>query len=211
MSLKAIGSGLGRTGTKSLQSALNMIGFGPCHHMAEVWQHPESMRLWIEAATGAPVWGEIFADYRSAVDYPGAAYWELLSERYPDAKIIHTSRDPDAWFESTQATIFAHDGPVERAIGSGGMTGEFFKSFLGELIPRMHDRAFLLEFFSRHNEAVRRKIPPERLLVYEVTQGWEPLCQFLSVPVPVEPYPSENSRAEFIARVQAARSGVGSQ
>lgn len=205
MSLKVIGSGLGRTGTKSLQSALNMIGSGPCHHMAEVWAHPQSMQLWIDAANGAPVWDEIFANYRSAVDYPTAAYWEVLSERYPDARVIHTTRDPDAWFESTQATIFADDGPVETAIRSGGLTGEFFSSFLEDLLPHLHDREFLLDFYNCHNDAVKSKIPPERLLVYEATQGWEPLCKFLGVPLPDDSYPSENTRAEFIARIQASR------
>ena len=210
MSLRVIGSGLGRTGTKSLQSALNMLGFGPCHHMIEVWAHPETMQLWIDAADGKPVWDEIFAGYRSAVDYPSAAYWQVLAERYPEAKVIHTVRDPDAWFESTQATIFAPDGPAERAIASGGRTGEFFRSFMGELVAHMHDRAFLLDFFHRHDDEVRSTIAPERLLVYEVAQGWQPLCAFLGVQVPSDPYPSENTRAEFVARVQASRAGENS-
>ena len=205
MPLHVIGSGLGRTGTKSLQTSLNMLGFGPCHHMAEVWAHPESMRLWIEAATGAPVWDEIFADYRSAVDYPSAAYWEDLSERYPDAKVIHTIRDPEAWFDSTQATIFAADGPVERAINSDERVGRFFRSFLGELIHHLHDRTFLMEYARRHTEIVKAKIAPDRLLIYQVADGWDPLCRFLGVPVPSKTYPVENTRAEFVARVQASR------
>lgn len=173
--------------------------------MAEVWAHPESMQLWIDAAKGAAVWEQIFADYRSAVDYPSAAYWEVLSRLYPDAKVIHTVREPDAWFESTQATIFAPDGPVERAISSGTPPAQFFRSFLGELLPHIHDCTFLLDFYRRHNDEVRTKIPPERLLVYEVKQGWEPLCKFLGVDVPADPYPSENTRAEFIARLNASR------
>jgi hypothetical protein len=175
--------------------------------MAEVWLHPETMPLWIDAASGAEVWDDIFANYKSAVDYPSAAYWEYLAERYPDAKVIHTTRDPEAWFTSTQATIFAPDGPVERAIASGGAMGEFFRSFLGDLLPHIHDRDFLLEYFHAHEARVRSKIPPERLLVYEAVNGWEPLCDFLGVAAPVEPYPSENTRADFIARIQAARAG----
>lgn len=205
MPLHVIGSGLGRTGTKSLQSSLNMLGFGPCHHMAEVWAHPESMQLWIKASNGAPVWEEIFAGYRSAVDYPSAAYWAELTERYPDAKVIHTIRDPDAWFDSTQATIFAADGPVDRAIKSHGPVRDFFCSFLGELLPYMHDRRFLTDYARRHTEALKSKIAPDRLLIYQVSDGWEPLCSFLDAPVPSEPYPAENTRAEFIARVQASR------
>ncbi|MEO5492979.1 MAG: sulfotransferase family protein [Sphingomonas sp.] len=127
MALDVIGSGLGRTGTKSLQTALNMLGLGPCHHMVEVFAHPDSVALWIEAGKGRPDWDAIFAAYRSAVDYPGAAYWRELSAYYPDAKVIHTVRDPDLWFDSTQATIFAPDGPVVGATNAGGVMADFFK------------------------------------------------------------------------------------
>ena len=99
MALKIVGMGLGRTGTKSLQSALNMLGLGPCHHMVEVFAHPESAGLWIEAAKGKPDWGAIFAGYQSVVDYPGAQFWRELTAYYPDAKVLHTVRDPDEWFE----------------------------------------------------------------------------------------------------------------
>lgn len=200
MALTVIGSGLGRTGTKSLQTALNRLGFGPCHHMVEVFAHPESMVLWIEAGAGRPDWDAIFANYGSAVDYPSAAYWRELAAHYPKAKIIHTVRDPDAWFESTQSTIFAPDGAAARAIASGGGLADFFKSFSGGFNEKLHDRAFMTEYFRRHTAEVTSTIPPERLLVYESVQGWEPLCRFLGVAVPDEPYPSENNRAEFIAR-----------
>jgi hypothetical protein len=199
MGLKVVGSGLGRTGTKSLQTALNMLGFGPCHHMVEVFAHPESVPLWIEAGAGRPAWDKIFADYRSMVDYPGAHYWRQLAAHYPEAKVLHSVRDPDKWFDSTQATIFApgslttQDGPL----------APFFASFMHEFRAHLHDRAYMTDYFRRHSEEVKRTIAPERLLVYEVGAGWEPLCKFLGVPVPSEPYPSENSRQEFIARVKA--------
>jgi hypothetical protein len=195
MALKVIGSGLGRTGTKSLQTALNRLGFGPCHHMVEVFMHPDSMALWIEAAAGRPDWDLIFSDYRSAVDYPGAAYWRQLADHYPGAKVIHTMRDPDAWFDSTQATIFNPNRPPPPP---DSMLGAFFRSFIGDM--RTHDRAAMIEIFLRNTEAVKATIAPERLLIYEVREGWDPLCRFLGVPVPDEPFPAENSRAEFIAR-----------
>jgi hypothetical protein len=168
MALHVIGSGLGRTGTKSLQTALNMLGLGPCHHMAEVFMDPESMALWIQTGNGRPRWDAIFANYRSAVDYPSAAYWRELTLCYPGAKVLHTTRDPDAWFESTQATIFAPDGIAVRAIQSGeGPAAAFFASFTGPLKGRLNDRAFLIDYFQRHNEEVLATIPAERLLVYE--------------------------------------------
>lgn len=202
MALEVIGSGLGRTGTRSLQGALNLLNLGPCHHMFEVTAHPESMALWIEAGNGRAYWDAIFADYRSAVDYPSAAYWRELAEYYPEAKVIHTVRDPDAWFESTQATIFAPEGFAARALSSGdGLGAAFFKSFTRPFNAHLHDRGFLTDYFRRHTQEVIAAIPAERLLIYEAGQGWEPLCSFLGVPVPGVPYPSENSRQEFAGRM----------
>ena len=204
MTLKVVGTGLGRTGTKSMQTALNTLGLGPCHHMIEVFKQPESMALWVEASAGKPVWDQIFKDYQSVVDYPGAAYWRELTAYYPDAKVLHTVRDPDKWFESTQATIFApgRGRPME------GLPGAFFRSFMGPFAEHMHDRAFMTDHFRRHTEEVKATIAPERLLIYEVGEGWDRLCAFLGVPVPDQPYPSENSRDEFIGRVAAAGSAI---
>ena len=202
MALKVIGSGLGRTGTKSMQTALNMLGFGPCHHMVEVFAHPESVPLWIAAGAGHPAWDKIFANYNSMVDYPGSFYWRELAAHYPNAKVLHTERDADKWFDSTQATIFAPNSPTTQ---TEGPMAEFFSSFLRDIRPHLHDRAFMTAHFRRHNEEVKRTIPPERLLVYEAGQGWDPLCKFLGVPVPDAPYPSENSKAEFVARVAAMK------
>jgi hypothetical protein len=203
MALKIVGSGLGRTGTKSMQTALSMLGLGPCHHMVEVFMHPESMALWVEASKGKDVWDEIFKDYQSAVDYPVAAYWREVAAKYPDAKVLHTTRDPDKWYDSASTTIFAQTSPAIQ--GAAGLQAEFFASFTGPMRVHMADRAWMTDYFRQHDAEVKAAIAPERLLVYEVGSGWEPLCAFLGVPVPTEPYPTENSRAEFIARAQASR------
>jgi hypothetical protein len=200
MALKIIGSGLGRTGTKSLQSALCMLGFGPCHHMVEVFANPQTAPLWVEAGKGKPDWDAIFAGYQAMVDYPGAHYWRQLADYYPDAKVLHSVRDPDEWFDSTQATIFSPDSPAHR---TDGPMVEFFASFTGGYKNYMRDRAFMTEHFRKHTEEVTRSIAPERLLVYQMGEGWDRLCAFLGVPAPDEPFPSQNSRAEFIARAKA--------
>lgn len=199
MALKVVGAGLGRTGTLSMKRALEQLGFGPCHHMIEVFMHPESVPLWIDAGDGRPDWDAIFRDYTSMVDYPGARYWRQLAEHYPEAKVLLTLRDPDAWFESTQATIFAPNSP---AVNAPPEMKRFFASFIGEFGERLHDRAFMTDHFRRHNALVQATIPKERLLVYEVGEGWTRLCAFLGVPVPDTPFPSENSREEFRARQQ---------
>lgn len=201
MTLEIIGSGLGRTGTKSLHAALNRLGFGPTHHMFEVFQQQERTPLWIEAGNGRADWEAIFEGYRSAVDYPTAAFWRELTDYYPDAKVIHTIRDPDEWFASTQATIFRPDGFAATAMESGGMMADFFKVVIRDFPGRLNERAFMTDYFRRHTEAVKAAIAPERLLVYEVREGWAPLCTFLFVPVPDEPFPAQNDRAEFVARV----------
>ena len=197
MALKVVGSGLGRTGTKSMQTALNMLGLGPCHHMVEVFAHRETMPLWIDAGAGRPNWDAIFKGYCSMVDYPGAAYWPELAAHYPDAKVLHTVRDADSWFESTQETIFAPDSFAL----SDGPQAPFFATIsnriVGNIRERIHDRAFMTDYFRRNTEAVKTTIPAERLLIYEVGEGWERLCKFLDVPVPTEPYPSENTRKAF--------------
>jgi Sulfotransferase domain len=203
MALDVVGTGLGRTGTKSLQIALEQIGFGPCHHMTEVFKTPESVALWIAAASGPGDWETIFKTYRAAVDYPTAGHWRAIIAAFPNAKVIHTTRDPEAWFESTQATIFSPTG----ASAASEQMRPFAQSFLGPIHPHLHDRDYLIDHFKRHDEAVRREVPADRLLVFEAAMGWEPLCAFLGVPVPAEPYPSENSRAAFQEMVRKMNMG----
>jgi len=205
MALKIVGSGLGRTGTKSLKTALEMLGFNPCHHMMEVFAHQESIPLWIAAAEGRPDWDAIYGDYQATVDYPGCAFWRQLADHYPDAKILHSVRDPEQWFESTQATIFAPGGPVD---SFQGPMGRMFEGVFAHLRDKLHDRAFMIDHFKRHTDEVLKAFPAERVLVYDVKEGWEPLCRFLGVPKPAEPFPSENSRAEFRARMAAGGPGA---
>jgi hypothetical protein len=201
MTLKVIGAGFGRTGTMSLKLALEELGFGPCYHMIEVFK-TQAWDLWYEAAQDPAHadWATIFKGYNSTVDWPNATYWKELADAYPDAKVILTERDPDQWFDSTQATIFAND------LGAG-MDGGFPRmaaAVVGALFDqKLHDRELCTRVFREHNARVRATIPPERLLVYEVAQGWGPLCDFLGVPVPDGPMPKVNSTEEFQANVRA--------
>lgn len=206
MSLSVIGAGFGRTGTLSLKLALEALGFGPCYHMVEVFKNPRAPGYWEAAADRKPVdWDEVFEGYGSTVDWPSATFYRELAEAYPQAKVILTLRDPEAWFRSTQATIFARemtgDDPWQRMV----------QKVIGALFDQqMHDKDRLIEVYNRHNETVQRVIPAERLLVYEVAQGWEPLCDFLGVPVPSEPMPKVNSTDDFQAHIaQAVANAMG--
>jgi hypothetical protein len=202
VALKIVGSGLGRSGTMSMKLALEQLGFGPCHHMIEVFQHPETMALWVDAAEGRPDWDLIFKDYASMVDYPGCRFWRELADSYPDARVLHTVRDPDEWFDSTQATIFA---PGSFADNPPPHLAKFFGVIRAAFGDHIHDRAFMTDYFARHSATVEATIPKDRLLVYEAGEGWERLCAFLGVPVPQTPFPRTNTRDEFRARVAASR------
>lgn len=197
--MKVIGAGLGRTGTLSLKFALEHIGFGPCYHMVEFFAHlPAHLPLWLDAIEGRPDWDALFAGYASSVDYPGCTYWRELVAHWPEAKVILTVRDPDSWFESASTTVLSQrsramleDAPVKR----------FFDATVhGDFGDRTDDREFMTDYFRRWNEAVIAEVPPEKLLVFEAKDGWEPLCAFLGVPVPPEPYPRVNSREDMQAR-----------
>jgi len=204
MALKVIGAGLGRTGTLSLKLALEQVGLGPCYHMVEVMMNPESVRLWMDATNGNADWDAVFKNYASTVDYPGCTFWRQLAEKYPQAKVLLSVRDADQWFESTQATIFS-PASIQR-LGASPM-GEFARRTVWSAFgDRIHDRDFMVEAFKRHNAEVERAIPKDRLLVYEVAQGWEPLCKFLDIPVPNTPFPRVNSREEMTA-MMASHSG----
>jgi hypothetical protein len=196
MALKVIGSGLGRTGTLSTKLALEQLGFGPTHHMVEVFMNPQTVPLWVDAGDGKPDWDAIFAGYNSMVDHPGCIHWRSLAAFYPDAKVLHTVREPEKWYESTQATIFGPRPP-------GGTRPPAMERFMEQLYGwyggDVHDRRTMLEVFERHTAEVVAEIPKERLLVFDVREGWEPLCAFLGVPVPDTPYPRENSTRQFQA------------
>jgi len=214
MALEVIGAGLGRTGTMTLKNALEMLGFGPCHHMYEVIQQPEQAPFWERAARGEPVdWEQVFASYRSSCDWPSCAFYKELAARYPAAKVILTLRDPHAWYKSVSNTILpAMKGPLFTPDGRQvGPPGNFAPLLIGEkTFGNDFSEDHMVAVFKRHSEEVKRTIPPERLLVFEAAQGWEPLCQFLKLPVPADAFPRTNSTEEFQKRASGRREQVAS-
>ncbi len=210
MSIKVIGAGLGRTGTLSLKVALEELGFARCYHMTEVLAHPEDARVWDAAVRGESVdWETLFQGCQATVDWPSCSFYEELMRYYPDAKVVLTVRDPERWYVSACQTIY--------------FVRQAFPSWIAPLLPRMRhfrrmvdrliwdgtfrgrfeDRSFAIEVFNQHNERVRRIVPAERLLIFEVRDGWEPLCAFLGVPVPAgKPFPHLNDTAEFRSSIR---------
>lgn len=205
--LKIIGAGFGRTGTHSLKNALELIGFGPCYHMVEVFQHPEHVPVWQAAADRQEVhWEDIFHDYVSAVDWPTAAFYRPLMQRYPDAKVILTVRDFEGWYRSVQNTIGRRhfddqpDSPQQRMIMRVIWNGIFS--------DRFDDRAYALDIFEKHVRDVKYHVPAQRLLVYDVREGWGPLCQFLNCAIPEDtPFPHLNTSEDWAKREAEPESG----
>jgi Sulfotransferase domain len=200
--LKIIGAGFGRTGTLSLKYALEELGFRPCYHMTELFSKPGASEMWEAIARGAPVdWNTVFAGYQATVDWPACAFYKELMQAYPEAKVLLTVREPEKWYESARNTIYQVTdrnrlSPHARMINSLIWEGTFD--------CRFEDKAYAIAIFQRHIEEVRQFVPAEKLLVYAVKEGWEPLCAFLGVKVPVDtPFPHLNDREEFMGRVRS--------
>jgi len=195
MTIEVIGAGFGRTGTMSLKVALEELGFRPCYHMVELFEHPEYVERWEAAVRGEPVdWGELFYGYRATVDWPGAAFYKELAERYPEAKVILTVRDPERWYESARNTIFTLQDVASSRAPRMARDLASQKGFDWEVEDRQH----MIEAFNRWNEQVKEFVPADRLLVYEVKEGWEPLCYFLGVEAPKDkPFPHLNDSDSF--------------
>lgn len=204
MTLSVIGAGFGRTGTLSLKLALEQLGFAPCHHMTEVFANPDQAATWLAAARGEAVdWDSLLEGYKASVDWPSCHFWRELAAHYPDAKVILSTRDARRWYESISNTIFpamkaaASDEEPVRSVMAMASYLVAEKTFGG----RLHE-THVLDVLARHEAEVKRTISSERLLTFDVAEGWEPLCAFLDVPIPGASFPRTNSTEEFQARLQ---------
>jgi hypothetical protein len=198
MSLQVVGAGVGRTGTHSLKEALEKILGGRCHHMVEVFAHPEQIPIWTDAIEGRPVdWGRLMDGYVAQVDWPGASFWPELLEANPDALVILSDRDPEAWYTSASNTIFQG---LDRLDGEIGPWMVSMKRMLGDrFCDDFDDREAMMAAFVRHNEDVRRRVPSGQLLEWHADEGWGPICARLGVPVPADLFPHSNTTEEFRA------------
>ncbi|MEX0339182.1 MAG: sulfotransferase family protein [Arenibacterium sp.] len=193
MTLEIIGAGFGRTGTDSMKRALEMLGYGPCYHMYEVLPDQERYMTWQGIYDGriTPDWDVLFDGFRATVDWPAAHYWRELADHFPKAKILLTNRDPESWYASMDKTILTFMRDLEV---TEGMAPRIRRDVFADIA---HDRDHIIAVYKRNVEAVQKAFGPERLLTYELGSGWAPLCQFLGVETPAEPYPSGNDSTDF--------------
>jgi hypothetical protein len=198
MELRVVGAGVGRTGTHSLKLALEQLLGAPCHHMMEVFGNPAQRAAWTDAIDGKPVdWHEVLADYAAQVDWPGGSFWPELTAAFPDALVLLSVRDPEAWYRSASNTIFLMSDrmPPEMQSWMSAVTRMFHDRFCDTL----DDPTAMIDAFVRHNDAVRAAIPAGRLLEWAPGDGWEPICESLGLPVPSEAFPLTNTTTEFRA------------
>ena len=200
MALRVIGAGVGRTGTVSLKHALEQLLGGPCYHMWEVLRHPEHVAFWMAATRdGNAPWDDIYGNYVATVDWPGVGFWRQLADAYPDALVLLSVRaSAEDWFRSADGTIndLLSRKPKPKMREWHAMVLEVLRTTFA---PVPFRRAEAEAAYERHNAEVRAAIPPERLLVWQVSDGWEPICERLGLPVPDEPFPRMNTSDEFQA------------
>jgi hypothetical protein len=198
MAIRVVGAGVGRTGTLSLKTALEQLLGRPCYHMLEVFEHPEHVALWREAAEGGKVdWAGTLGDYGATSDFPACLFWQEILDACPDAMVVlSTRKDSRTWWESASQTIFAIDGshlPPEM--------GEWFEMWravsAARFTPNWTDEEASCAAYDRHNADVRASVPADRLVDWRPGDGWGPLCAPLGWPVPAEPFPHLNTREDF--------------
>ena len=210
--MRVIGSGFGRTGTLSLKFALEELGYGPCYHMEEVMGSAADVDAWYGFAQGDPVdWHQLFEGYGAAVDFPASVVYRQLLVAFPDAKVVHTVRDSDAWYDSTLETIY--EGTtlmprwMRRRVPVAGRWAEMVDLLIwgGLFNGRFEDRAYAIERYEAWTAEVIAAVPPERLLVFEVADGWGPLCEFLGALQPDNQFPWANDRETMHRRFRRVR------
>jgi hypothetical protein len=211
VSIEVIGAGFGRNGTLSLKYALEKLGFEKCYHMLELNQEKDEDLAWMALARGEPVdFDKLFEGYRASVDWPSCNFWREQMAWYPDAKVILSERDPDRWYASIMNTIYPFsvearkmDDPLMQRRSK--MVFELVWD--GVFDGRMEDKDHVIGVYLAHNQAVKDEVPPEKLLVFESSQGWAPLCEFLDRPLPDEPYPKVNTTEDALAMIRERIAG----
>jgi hypothetical protein len=171
--------------------------------MVEVLGNPAQIPGWMAAIEGRPVdWGQLLAEYRAIVDWPGGAFWSELHAAFPDALVLLSVRDPDAWYRSASNTIFLSFDhvPPELQPWMQAVRGLLRERFCDDFA----DKDAMIAAFNRHNDAVRAAVPASHLLEWQPGDGWEPICERLSLPVPAEPFPVTNTTDEFRAMLGMA-------
>ncbi|KAI8046986.1 P-loop containing nucleoside triphosphate hydrolase protein [Thamnidium elegans] len=209
--LQILGAGYGRTGTTSLRTALNLLGF-KTHHMTDViLDSNQKAEIFEEAYKDRTLkvdWGSVYEGYEAAVDWPSVAFFDTLYQLNPDAKVILSVRDPESWYKSVSRTIYewpgVDDSWPQNILKARKMARVIVRD--GELGGQKNigNKEGLIKQFKDHTEHIKSVVKPENLLIFELgTDGWEKLCPFLGIAEPKDvPYPHDNKGANFADLLQ---------
>ncbi|KAK2594898.1 hypothetical protein QQS21_007397 [Conoideocrella luteorostrata] len=218
--LRVLSVGLPRTGSASIAKALTILGYENVYHGIQSFDSPHQLKILERAAdatfpalptyTGQPFkledWEELFGTCEAATDV-ASLYASDLITLYPKVKVVLVIRDFNRWYKSVDETLFQQlwsttaefcVNYVEPAFGYNFVTmGR--KSLLGffNALTVEEARVNARRAFDEHYRQVRAIVPPDRLLVYDMKEGWKPLCRFLGKPVPEIPFPKVNEAQEF--------------
>ncbi len=159
-----------------------------------------AVSYWEAASNGVQVdWEVLLAGYRATTDYPAAYHWLSLWERYPNAVLILTVRDPATWYRSAKETVFKIAEQIPLDNSPLAKRRRLWKRDMHQWFGEEIDNAELvLQKFEEHQKHVQSVVPAEQLLIYEVRKGWEPLCSFFSKNIPDIEFPWENTTADFL-------------
>ena len=223
MSIKIIGAGFPRTGTTTLKRCLETLGYNHVYHMKELLVNPERLHYWKQLSeTGDTDWENLYEGYDATVDFPGYPWYKEHMKQYPDAKVILTVRDFEAWYKSVDNTVYraGPQTPFEKIKMMGKLLInprarnvvkciKFFKGvfFAKELQGKFLDKEYAKQVWENHISDVKAYVPQEKLLVYDVRDGWGPICKFLGVPEPAEPLPHLNKKENFKAMLPELMKG----
>ncbi len=211
--MRVVGAGLPRTATTTQMFALEQLGYGPCYHMRDLLADLDAgLPLWERVAAGDPDWEQIFGAARSTVDWPSARYYRELMDYYPDAKVLLSVRGGEEWARSMKETVWAvahGDSVLHYMCETRALLDPLWRRYLalmrymtwdehtGVLAGDTSTEAGLIEVMDRWNASVKSTVPADRLLVWNPSEGWEPVCEFLELPAPAEPLPRLNDTPSF--------------
>lgn len=203
LGMKVIGAGFGRTGTTSLKEALEILLDAKCYHFFELLNHRDHWEAWRKCIEDGEdmdfEW--LFQGYEGCLDFPCCVFYKEIMKTFPDAKVVLTVRDPKKWFQSWLSVskvlkTVRHMGSVFPVLNR--VAPWAYKVVIEDTFGGVVEEESNIRTFNEHIENVKKNVPEEKLLVYSVTQGWEPLCKFLDLPVPDRPFPFQNAGTAHI-------------
>jgi hypothetical protein len=217
--IEVIGAGLGRTGTKSLQAALDVLGYKTYHFPLPA--HAETWAKFSEGQVTSDVVLEMITreGFTATCDNPPADIYLEQLRKYPEAKVVLTVRDSGAKWAASWKVLMRFIEVQERPFSWSyptfiqwvpfmrawkrmrGIIGTHLGLPPGALIrgwaSQPNPDEWLATQYEAHNCQVKANVPPSRLLVFNVKEGWAPLCDFLSKEIPDQPFPNVNESAEL--------------